>query len=164
MRFCNNDIVSLWVGKGINPVFWQSETSKHHIIRFRINPRSYCDILMWGINEEYYSERLTFSFSMLKVYCYTDLNNQSEPMPSRMSSIHVNHYNQHKIILQWFKSDLFYLFFNCALAFTGGVIPYVKGCNSGVSQWILREQVVTCSGHSKQYNQTSLASTRGGAQ
>ena len=80
-------------------------------------------------------------------------------MPSRMYSINLNHYDQQNTILH--KSDVF---FNCALSSTGDVIPYVKGCNSGLSQWIFQEQVVTCSGHSKQYNQTSLASTRGGAQ
>ena len=35
--------------------------------------------------------------------------------------------------------------------------PYIKGCNSGASQKILWEQVVTCSAHSKEHFKTNLA-------
>ena len=35
--------------------------------------------------------------------------------------------------------------------------PYIKGCNSGASQKILWEQIVTCSAHSKEHFKTNLA-------
>ena len=35
--------------------------------------------------------------------------------------------------------------------------PYIKGCNSGASQKILWEQVVTCLAHSKEHFKTNLA-------
>ena len=50
--------------------------------------------------------------------------------------------------------------FNCALASSVGVkdlYPYVKGCNSGASQKISREEVVTCLAHSKERFKPSLA-------
>ena len=40
--------------------------------------------------------------------------------------------------------------------------PYIKGCNSGASQKILWEQVVTCSAHSKKHFKTNLAEYWGG--
>ena len=38
----------------------------------------------------------------------------------------------------------------------------LKGCNSGASQKILWEQVVTCSAHSKEHFKTNLAEYWGG--
>ena len=35
--------------------------------------------------------------------------------------------------------------------------PYVKGCNSGASQKISWEQLVTCLAHCKEHSETSLA-------
>ena len=56
MKVCNNQSMSLRVktrillfldlGVGnLNPVLWQPDTSQHHKIRLRINPKPYCDIL-----------------------------------------------------------------------------------------------------------------------
>ena len=44
----------------------------------------------------------------------------------------------------------------------GTLTTSLKGCNSGASQKISWEQLVTCSAHSKEHFTTSLADTGGG--
>ena len=55
-----------------------------------------------------------------------------------------------------FKSDVFEPHFG-AYSRCERRYPYIKGCDSGASQKILWEQVVTCSGHSKEHFKTNLA-------
>ena len=56
----------------------------------------------------------------------------------------------------WFKSGVFEPHFG-AFGRCEGRSLYTKGCNSGASQKILWEQVVTCSAHSKKHFKTNLA-------
>ena len=67
-----------------------------------------------------------------------------------------SHYVQRKLLFRWFKSDVFQQHFG-AYSRCERRYPYIKGCNSGVSQKILWEQVVTCSAHSKEHSKTHLA-------
>ena len=70
--------------------------------------------------------------------------------------IDFSHYVQRKLLFWWFKSGVFELHFG-AYSRCERRYPYMKGCNSGASQQILWEQVVTCSAHSKEHFKTNLA-------
>ena len=61
-----------------------------------------------------------------------------------------------KVVFLWFKSGVFEPHFG-AYSRWERRYPYIKGCNSGASQKILWEQVVTCLGHSKEHFKTNLA-------
>ena len=56
----------------------------------------------------------------------------------------------------WFKSDVFERHFGAYSRYERRY-PYIKGCNSGASQKILWEQVVTCSAHFTENFKTNLA-------
>ena len=75
--------------------------------------------------------------------------------------IEFSHYVQRKLLFLWFKLGVFEPHFG-AYSRCERRYPYVKGCNSGASQKILWEQVVTCSGHSKKHFITNLAEYWGG--
>ncbi len=75
--------------------------------------------------------------------------------------IDFSHYVQRKLLFWWFKSGVFEPHFG-AYSRCERRYPYIKGCNSGASQKILWEQVVTCSGHSKEHFKTNLAEYWGG--
>ena len=66
-----------------------------------------------------------------------------------------------KCISRWFNSGVFQpcsgVFSRCERRY-----PNVKGCNSGASQKISREQVVTCLAHSKEHFKPILAEYWGG--
>ena len=67
---------------------------------------------------------------------------------------------QRKLLFRWFKSGVFQPHFG-AYSRCDRRYPYIRGCNSGASQKILWEQVVTCSAHSKKHFKTNLAEYRG---
>ena len=71
-------------------------------------------------------------------------------------SLYFSHYVQWKLLSRWFKSDVFQPHFG-ADSRRERRYPYIKGCNSGTSQKILWEQIVTCSEHSKEHFKTNLA-------
>ena len=73
-----------------------------------------------------------------------------------LSLINFSHYVQRKLLFWWFKSGVFEPHLG-AYSLCERRDPYIKGCNSGASQKILWEQVVTCSGHSKEHFKTNLA-------
>ena len=70
--------------------------------------------------------------------------------------IDFSHYVQRKLLFWWFKSGVFEPRFG-AYSRRERRYPYIKGCNSGTSQKILWEQIVTCSEHSKEHFKTNLA-------
>ena len=88
--------LDLGVGN-LNPVLWQPDTSQHHKIRLRINPKPYCDILKQRINErcdrifernwnDKFSSFLWFS-TLEKYHAY--LNHYCEPVPHHISILFV---------------------------------------------------------------------------
>ena len=70
--------------------------------------------------------------------------------------IDFSHCVKRKLLFRWFKSGVFQPHFG-AYSRCDRRYPYIKGRNSGASQKILWEQVVTCSAHSKEHFKTNLA-------
>ena len=136
--------------KGVMQKFW--EKTKRHIFSF-----------LWF-------------FTLEKYHAY--LNHHCEPVPHHISILFVLDNAEgidtqsmsllilgimfNKSCFFWrFKSDVFEPHFG-AYSRCERRYPYIKGCDSGASQKILWEQVVTCSGRSKEHFKTNLAEYWGG--
>ena len=153
-----------WIsGVGVvNPLLWQPDTSQHHKIGLRIEPRHYCGTMKQGINERYDAELSTekkkghiffvskifhnkSTLYLVKPSLWTNASPYFNSVYFRQCGSHLDTHSLSNLIIpnnnKWFLGDSSQVFFNRALHF--GIFsrcerrhPYVKGCNSGASQKI----------------------------
>ena len=124
------------------------EKKKEHIFRISIIFHTRIHYAYWNHHCEQVPHHISVLFVLEKALRHTIIIDSS-------------HYVLRKLLFWWINSDVFELHFG-AYSRCERFYPYIKGCNSGASQKILWEQVVTCSGHSKEHFKTNLAEYWGG--